>query len=82
MFIHCSVTANVYKGQQVPDSDRLARTAVGRKELTGYSENNDSFVHTADNPARFVTHYSTKYVLDDNDRKSHMMLPVHKIREL
>ena len=59
------IVMDTYKGQQRPsltESDRLARTSAGKQELSGYSENNDRFVATADNPVRFITHYSTRYV--------------------
>ena len=56
---------NIYKGEQLPpqsEAGRLGKSYVGPKELSGFSENNDRYVHSADNPARFVTHYMTKYV--------------------
>jgi len=62
---HSSIATNIFQGQQQPsvnESDRLARTAVGSKELTGYCENNDRFIQTSDNPARFITHYMTKFI--------------------
>jgi protein phosphatase 1 regulatory subunit 32 len=58
------VTKLTFRGEQRPapsEADRLGRTAVGWKEETGFTENNDRFVQTADNPARFVTHYMTRY---------------------
>ncbi len=54
-----------YLGKQRPtpsEADRLGATGVGTKEPSGYVENHDRFIQTDDNPARFVTHYSTKYV--------------------
>lgn len=54
---------DLYKGQQQPsltEPDRLGRTGVGNKELSGYSENNDRFVGTDDNLQRFTTHYDTR----------------------
>lgn len=53
-----------FKGKQRPDmseADRLNTTGVGKQELSGYSENNDRFVATSDNPVRFTTHYMTRY---------------------
>ncbi len=53
-----------YLGKQRPtpsEADRLGATGVGTKEPSGYVENHDRFIQTDDNPARFVTHYSTKY---------------------
>ena len=55
--------ANTFKGKQHPDkseADRLGATSIGNKEPSGYCENNDRFVQTDDNPARFITHYMTK----------------------
>lgn len=57
---------DTYKGQQRPSNtecDLLGRTATGTQQLSGYSENNDRFVATDDNPGRFVTHYMTRYEL-------------------
>ena len=54
---------DLYKGQQQPsltEPDRLGRTGVGNKELSGYSENNDRFIGTDDNLQRFITHYDTR----------------------
>ena len=59
----CSIIMDTYKGQQRPsknECDRLGRTGTGFQELSGYSENNDRFVATDDNPARFITHYMTR----------------------
>lgn len=74
---HSSIATNIFQGQQQPsrsETDRLSRTAVGYKELTGYCENNDRFIQTSDNPSRFITHYMTKF-LDRNpegkDREGH-----------
>ncbi|XP_045197133.2 protein phosphatase 1 regulatory subunit 32-like isoform X1 [Mercenaria mercenaria] len=61
---HSSIIMDTYKGQQRPtetECDRLGRTASGSQELSGYSENNDRFVATDDNPKRFVTHYMTRF---------------------
>ena len=55
---------DIYKGQQQPsmtETDKLGRTGVGNKELSGYSENNDRFVGVDDNLTRFITHYDTRY---------------------
>ena len=54
---------DIYKGQQQPsmtETDKLGRTGVGNKELSGYSENNDRFVGVDDNLTRFITHYDTR----------------------
>jgi len=74
---HSSIATNIFQGQQRPsksESDRLGNTSVGLKNSTGYSLNNDRFVSTSDNPARFITHYMTKF-LDRNpkglDREGH-----------
>ena len=67
-----SITTATYQGKQQPDkseADRLGRTAVGTKEDTGFTENNDRFVQTADNPARFITHYTTRYLLNSDNKK-------------
>lgn len=56
----------MYQGQQRPsptEADRLNSTAVGYKELSGYSENNDRFVAQDDDYKRFTTHYKTRSVL-------------------
>ncbi|XP_052242813.1 protein phosphatase 1 regulatory subunit 32-like isoform X2 [Dreissena polymorpha] len=61
---YSSITMDTYKGEQRPyqtECDRLGRTATGTQELSGYSENNDRFVAVDDNPARFVTHYMTRF---------------------
>jgi hypothetical protein len=58
-----SVAKASFKGEQAlpkSEADRLGRTAVGSKENTGYTQNNDRFVHVSDNPERFITHYMTK----------------------
>ena len=55
---------NTYMGKQRADptaADRLDHTSVGWKEETGCTENNDRFVQRRDNPARFITHYQTRY---------------------
>ena len=61
--IFSSIAKDTFLGKQHPDkseSDRMGRTGVGTKELTGYCENNDRYINTSDNPARFITHYETK----------------------
>lgn len=61
---YSSIVMDTYKGQQRPtetECDRLGRTGTGYKELSGYSENNDRFVATDDNPGRFITHYMTRF---------------------
>ncbi|KAL3884068.1 hypothetical protein ACJMK2_030290 [Sinanodonta woodiana] len=61
---YSSINMDTFLGKQQPDrseSDRLDRTSVGNKELSGYSENNDRFVATADDPRRFITHYMTRF---------------------
>ncbi|KAL5010449.1 hypothetical protein ScPMuIL_012754 [Solemya velum] len=74
---YTSIMMDTFKGTQRPfasESDRLARTHVGSQELSGYSENNDRFVGTSDNPRRFITHYDTRFqdVTDfGKDREGH-----------
>ena len=65
LFSSFSIAKSTFKGQQRPDiseADRIGRTKMGNKEASGFSENNDGYVHTADNPARFITHYQTRSV--------------------
>lgn len=62
---YSSIAKDTFKGQQRPDpseANRLGRSAVGLKEPSGYVECNDRFVQTADNPARFITHYQTRFL--------------------
>lgn len=57
---------NTMLGKQYPDStvaDRLGTTSVGWKEETGFTENNDKYTWHRDNPARFITDYSARYLL-------------------
>lgn len=61
---YSTITMDTFKGQQQPslsEPDRLGRTYVGNKQLSGYSENNDRFVAVDDNPSRFITHYMTRF---------------------
>ncbi|KAF6016462.1 PPP1R32 [Bugula neritina] len=54
-----SSTAQIfYRGKQRPDmtySDRINHTGVGNQELSGFSENNDTWHYKKDNVARFTT---------------------------
>jgi len=61
---YTSISKSTFRGQQRPDpseADRLGKTKVGSKEPSGFCENNDGYIHTADNPARFITHYQTRF---------------------
>ncbi|EDO43736.1 predicted protein [Nematostella vectensis] len=64
---HTSMAKLTFRGKQRQDlseAGRLGNTAVGNKELTGYSENNDQFfetAETADTLRRFGTHYRAKF---------------------
>ncbi|KAI8487067.1 PREDICTED: protein phosphatase 1 regulatory subunit 32-like [Branchiostoma belcheri] len=64
---HSSLTKNWFKGAQretPSETDRLGRTAVGWQELSGYSANNDRYVHqpeTLEDLQRFVTHYKIRF---------------------
>ncbi|XP_060065144.1 protein phosphatase 1 regulatory subunit 32-like [Ylistrum balloti] len=75
---YSSITMKTFQGKQRPDNteaDRLDNTSTGKQELSGYSENNDRFVATADEPRRFITHYLTRFGPDPNpqgiDRAGH-----------
>ncbi|XP_041354755.1 protein phosphatase 1 regulatory subunit 32-like [Gigantopelta aegis] len=61
---YSSVSKNHNRGLQRPElseADRLSRTAVGMKELSGYSANTDKFVQVDDDRRRFITHYMTRF---------------------
>ncbi len=45
---------------EVPEAERVGNVQVGNKELSGHSANHEMYVFSADNPARFVTHYQTR----------------------
>lgn len=50
-------------GKQQPDEtlgERLGNLSVGRKEQTGYTDNNLPFQWSRDNAARFITNNMTK----------------------
>ncbi|XP_013385451.1 protein phosphatase 1 regulatory subunit 32 [Lingula anatina] len=80
---YTSLAKDTFLGQQRPDkteADRLETTGVGFKELTGFSENNDRFVQTSDNPRRFITHYATRFpdpTPEDKEREGHCRGGVH-----
>jgi protein phosphatase 1 regulatory subunit 32 len=60
-----SVTACTIRGKQRNEptlADRLGKTHVGWKENTGFTANNDKFVWTPDNPARFITEYQNRFI--------------------
>lgn len=62
---YSSVMKNTLLGKQYPDStvaDRLGTTSVGWKEETGFTENNDKYTWHRDNPARFITDYSARFL--------------------
>lgn len=60
-----STTADTYKGLQnepLSEAARIGNTKSGDKEPTGFIRNNDRYVYSADNPARFITHNQTRYL--------------------
>ncbi|ESO89754.1 hypothetical protein LOTGIDRAFT_204303 [Lottia gigantea] len=62
---HTSVNSDIFKGAKNPELDKLNRTAVGPRERSGFSGNNEPLVTIADDRQRFVTHYMTRF-LDEN----------------
>ena len=62
--LYFSVYKKTYMGGKADPSEaeRLGNVGVGSKENSGFSANHDRFIQTSDNPARFITHYQTRYV--------------------
>ena len=62
--INTSLTQRSFRGEREPppsETSRLDREEVGRKELTGFSENMQPLVEPRDrDTARFVTHYQSR----------------------
>lgn len=61
---YSSIAQATFKGTQRPgqsEAERLCRTAVGKQEMSGYCENNDRYLHKADDRSRFSTHYNNQF---------------------
>ncbi|XP_002740326.1 stabilizer of axonemal microtubules 4-like [Saccoglossus kowalevskii] len=62
---HSSMAMKAFQGQQRPspsECDRLAKTAIGLKESSGYSSNQDKEeAYGEDDPRRWLTHYDTRF---------------------
>ncbi|XP_070541928.1 stabilizer of axonemal microtubules 4-like [Ptychodera flava] len=62
---HSSIATKAFQGQQRPtpsETDRLAKTAVGYKETSGYSHNQDKdSSYGPSDPRMWLSHYDTRF---------------------